>query len=96
MRHFISYAGLGFKSKGQQKPSLRVATSPSLPQAEWEKEKDEETTDPLPYCHFELGSRDVSRLDSTCRSNIEDTPACKDDAITGRYTPRFGPPFNRF
>jgi len=95
MRHFITYAGLGHKTKGQQKSTLRLGTSPSLPKGEWEKEKDVEATDSLPYCHFDLGSRDVSRLDSTSRSNIEDTSACKDDAITGRCLLRFAPPYNR-
>jgi hypothetical protein len=95
MHHFISYAGLGRKSKGQQKSTLRLATSPSLPKGEWEKEKDVEASDSLPHCHFDLGSRDVSRLDSTSQSNIEDTSACKGDAITGRYIPRFAPPYNR-
>jgi hypothetical protein len=95
MRHFITYASLGPKTKGQKKSTLRYGTSPSLSKGEWEEKKDGEATDTMACCHFDLGSGDVTRLDSTSRSNIEDMSICKDDAITGRYLLRFVPPYNR-
>jgi hypothetical protein len=95
MHRFVTRVGLGRKSKGQQKSTVRYGTGPSQPNGECEKKKDVEATDPLACCHFDLGSGDVTPLNSTSRSNIEDTSTCKDDAITGRYILRFAPPYNR-
>lgn len=92
MHHFVTWTRRGRKSKRQQKPSLRSGTSPAEPKGEWDEKKDVEATDPPACCHFDLGSGDVSRLNSTPRSINEDASVCKADAITGRYLLPFALP----
>jgi hypothetical protein len=92
MHHFITWAGLGHKSK-QQKQTLRYGTGPPQPKDECEEKKGVVTTD-MACCLVDLGPTDVSRR-STSGSNDEDVTACKDDANTGRYLPSFASPYIR-
>ena len=94
---FHLFPCLGRRSKWQTKSPLQDGASQSQPKIECGKEMDVEAQviDPPICCHFDLCSGDVSRLNSTTRSNNEGMSTYRDknegmstyrdNAITGRY-----------
>jgi hypothetical protein len=96
MHHILTWVGHRHKGNAQHKSVVQYATSTSQPKDESEKRKDVEVTATATGpCHVDLGSGDVSPLNSTSRSDDEDVSTCNGDAITGRYLLRLAPPYNR-
>lgn len=91
MYRIRTWVGHRHKGKPQHKSVVRGGTSTSQPKEP--KVDVEATATATGPCHVDLGSGDVSPLNST--SHDGDVSTCNDDAITGRYLLRLAPPYNR-